>query len=201
MSTRQYDAWLVDLDGTLYDARWVKLAMACELAVGGWGAVATLRRFRHAHEALRGQLADDELGPFGMQLALTARELGVERAVVEARVTTWMIRRPGKWIRMFRRRSLFREIAAFRATGGRTALVSDYPATQKLVALGHPDLFEIVIASGEPGGPRRLKPAPDGLLAAAELLRVAAPRCLVLGDRDVDQAAAGAAGMAFRLVP
>jgi beta-phosphoglucomutase-like phosphatase (HAD superfamily) len=111
-----------------------------------------------------------------------------------------MIRRPGKWIRMFRRRALFREIAAFREAGGRTALVSDYPATEKLGALGHPDLFDVVIASGEPGGPRRLKPAPDGLLAAAELLGVAAPRCLVLGDRDVDRAAADAASMAFRLV-
>jgi len=201
MSARDYDAWLIDLDGTLYDARWVKLAMACELAVGGWAAVATLRRFRHAHEALRGQLAEDELGPFGMQLALTARELGVERALVKAHVTTWMIQRPGKWIRMFRRRSLFREIAAFRAAGGRTALVSDYPATQKLAALGHADLFDVVVASGEPGGPRRLKPAPDGLLAAAALLGVAASRCLVLGDRaDVDQAAARAANMAFRLV-
>jgi phosphoglycolate phosphatase/putative hydrolase of the HAD superfamily len=200
MSTRQYDAWLVDLDGTLYDAKWVKLAMACELAIGGWSAVATLRRFRHAHEALRGQVAEDELGPFGMQLEVTARELGVDRAAVHAHVTTWMIRRPGKWIRMFRRRSLFGEIAAFRASGGRTALVSDYPATEKLVALGHSDLFDVVVASGEPGGPRRLKPAPDGLLAAAELLRVPAPRCLVLGDRDVDRAAADAASMAFRLV-
>jgi hypothetical protein len=54
MSVRSYEAWLVDLDGTLYDAKWVKIAMACELAIGGWGAVRTLRRFRHAHEALRG---------------------------------------------------------------------------------------------------------------------------------------------------
>jgi FMN phosphatase YigB (HAD superfamily) len=198
---RQHDAWLVDLDGTLYDARWVKLAMACELALGGWGAVSTLRRFRHEHEAVRGEPATDELGPFGLQLERTAQALGVERAVVEALVTTWMIRRPGKWIRRFCRSSLLEEIASFRSAGGRTALVSDYPATEKLAALGRSELFDVVVASGEPGGPRRLKPAPDGLLAAARLLGAEPARCLVLGDRaDVDQAAAEAAGMAFRLV-
>jgi HAD superfamily hydrolase (TIGR01549 family) len=136
-----------------------------------------------------------------MQLTLTARELGVEREAVRARVTNWMIRRPGKWIRVFRRRALCEEIAAFRAAGGRTALVSDYPATEKLIALGQSELFDVVVASGEPGGPRRLKPAPDGLIAAAERLGVDPSRCLVLGDRlDVDQAAARAANMAFRLV-
>src|SRR6185295_11178284 len=35
---QKYQAWLVDLDGTLYRAAPVKLAMAFELALLGWGA-------------------------------------------------------------------------------------------------------------------------------------------------------------------
>ena len=49
----EYDAWLVDLDGTLYSARWVKLLHGAELALFGWSALKTLRQFRHEHEALR----------------------------------------------------------------------------------------------------------------------------------------------------
>jgi HAD superfamily hydrolase (TIGR01509 family) len=112
-----------------------------------------------------------------------------------------MIERPAKWLPLFRRRELLAEIDAFRARGGRTALVSDYPARRKLEALGASRLFDVVVASGEPDGPPRLKPHPGGMLRAAAALGVTPARCLVLGDRpDADGKAANAAGMAFRHV-
>ncbi len=90
---------------------------------------------------------------------------------------------------------------AFKAKGGRTALVSDYPAQRKLDALGCRELFDVIVANGEKNGPRRLKPDPEGYLLAAKLLEVAPAVCLVIGDRDdADGAAARAAGMGFRLV-
>lgn len=194
-------AWLIDLDGTLYTARWVKVAMAAELAVGGWGAIATLRRFRHEHEQLREELREDTPSPFALQLERTAVALGVERAVVERHVTEWMIERPQKWIRRFKRGELLDEIASFKADGGKTALVSDYPASGKLAALEATGLFDTVVASGEEGGPRRLKPHPDGYLTAAKRLGVEPADCLVIGDReDADGEAARAAGMLFRRV-
>lgn len=196
--TRAHDAWLVDLDGTLYHPLPVKLAMAAELAIVGWGALAVVRRFRREHEAVRAEGASD---PFRAQLARTAEGLGREVAVVEAVVDEWMHARPGKYLHWFRRRALLAELAAFRAAGGRTALVSDYPARAKLEALRARDLFDAVVASGEPGGPRRLKPEPEGYLLGAERLGVPAPRCLVIGDRDdADGAAARAAGMEFRRI-
>src|SRR5262249_11958880 len=113
----------------------------------------------------------------------------------------WMHHRPGRWIRMFRRRSLLEEIAAHRAAGGRTALVSDYPARTKLSALGVEALFDVVVANGEPDGPRWLKPHPEGYLLAAQALGVEPTGCLVIGDRDdADGSAARSAGMAFRLI-
>lgn len=194
-------AWLVDLDGTLYRARWVKLAMAAELLLGGWRAVGTLRRFRKEHELLRDELDEDVTSPFALQVRRTAAELQVEQVVVERHVTEWMIERPQKWIRRFKRKELLDEISAFRADGGKTALVSDYPASGKLAALEATGLFDAVVASGEPGGPRRLKPHPDGYLEAARRLGVEPAECLVIGDReDADGAAARAAGMAFRKV-
>jgi HAD superfamily hydrolase (TIGR01549 family) len=112
-----------------------------------------------------------------------------------------MIQRPGKWLRLFRRQPLLAELHAFKQQQGVLALVSDYPARRKLQALGVSALFDVVVANGEAGGPRWLKPNPEGLLSAAERLGVNAERCLVLGDRaDVDGEAARRAGMAFRRV-
>ena len=102
---------------------------------------------------------------------------------------------------MFRRRDLLKEIESFRQRGGRTAVVSDYPVTEKLAGLGAAHLFDAYVANGEAGGPGRLKPWPDGYLLAAKKLGVEAADCLVLGDRvDADGLAAQRAGMSFRLI-
>jgi HAD superfamily hydrolase (TIGR01509 family) len=112
-----------------------------------------------------------------------------------------MFERPGKWIGRFPRRALLAELRAFKAQGGRAALVSDYPVRGKVDALGARSLFEVIVANGEEHGPQRLKPDPEGYLRAAELLNVEPARCLVIGDRDdADGGAARAAGMSFRLV-
>lgn len=190
-------AWLVDLDGTLYSQRPVRLLMAAELALRGWSSAGMLRRFREEHERVR------ELGlegdPFALQIQRTAEALGLPADAVEGQVRRWMIERPGRWLARFRRQALLAEIEAFRVTGGRTALVSDYPARSKLEALGASRLFDTIVASGEPGGPRRLKPHPEGYLLAAARLEVEPSACLVIGDRDdADGEAARAAGMAFR---
>jgi putative hydrolase of the HAD superfamily len=192
-------AWLVDLDGTLYAPTPVKLMMAAEVLLLGWTAAPVLRRFRAEHELVR------ELGlegdPFALQIARTAEALGRSSDDVEGHVRAWMIERPGRWLAAFRRQALLAEIEAFRAAGGRTALVSDYPAKRKLEALGASSLFDAVVASGEPGGPRRLKPHPDGMLRAAAALEVEPLACLVIGDReDADGEAARAAGMRFRRI-
>jgi len=192
-------AWLVDLDGTLYAPAPVKLMMAAEVLLLGWAAAPVLRRFRAEHELVR------ELGlegdPFALQIARTAEALGRSSDDVEGHVRAWMIERPGRWLATFRRQALLAEIEAFRAAGGRTALVSDYPAKRKLEALGASALFDAVVASGEPGGPRRLKPHPDGMLRAAAALEVEPVACLVIGDReDADGEAARAAGMGFRRI-
>lgn len=196
-----YDAWLLDLDGTLYHPTPVKLAMAVELALFGWGVVGAIRRFRSEHELLRAEDLPVLESPYRTQLERTAAALGLETSKLEAVIASWMQERPGKWIRAFRRSALLLELEAFRGAGGKTALVSDYPARAKLRALGVDALFDVVVASGEPGGPRHLKPNPDGYRTAAERLGVSPARCLVLGDRaDADGLAAEALGMAFRLV-
>jgi HAD superfamily hydrolase (TIGR01509 family) len=200
----RYAAWLVDLDGTLYRPTLVKLGMAAELLLFGWSSIATLRRFRHMHEELKREPASQSsltLSPFQLQIQRTAAALGREPAEIERRVREWMFRRPLKWVALAKRPALLTAIAAYRASGGKSALVSDYPASEKLAALGASSLFDLVVSSGEPGGPSRLKPDPEGYLSAATRLGIEPSRCLVIGDRDdADGAAARAAGMAFQIV-
>jgi HAD superfamily hydrolase (TIGR01509 family) len=200
---QEYQAWLVDLDGTLYRSTPVKLAMAFELALLGWGAVKTLRTFRHAHEQLREGDSEPIIvgNPFERQLEHAARALGRPRADVEQLVRLWMFERPLKWVARSKRGDLLRALETYRARGGKTALVSDYPATGKLQALGAAGLFDVVVSSGEPGGPSKLKPHPEGYLSAAAQLGVEPERCLVIGDRDdADGAAGRAAGMAVHII-
>jgi HAD superfamily hydrolase (TIGR01549 family) len=200
MKEKSYSAWLCDLDGTLFRLGPVRLLMAGEALMLGAAGLRTLRRFRIEHERLRAERHEAQ-NPFQTQVERTARSLGVDPAKVDAVVREWMLYRPGKWLRLFRRRGLLAEIHQYRAAGGRTALVSDYPATVKLEALGARALFDAVVANGEPGGPTRLKPDPQGYLLAAHRLGVEPGSCLVIGDReDADGLAAQAAGMAFRKV-
>lgn len=196
-----YEAWLVDLDGTLYRPLGVKLAMGAELLTG-LRAIHVLRAFRHEHERMREEGFEScQSAPFDEQVARAASRTGVSHDRVRETVQRWMVDKPGKWLRIFRRQSLLDEIRAFHDGGGKTALVSDYPASSKLRALGALDLFDTVVANGEPGGPTALKPSPNGYLEAAHRLDVVPDRCLVLGDRDdADGEAARRAGMGFRRI-
>lgn len=199
-------AWLVDLDGTLYAPRPVQLAMAAELLLSGPHRISVLRAFRHHHEALRHELgSSSELqflpSPFDEQLRRTADNERINVKLLRQLVNGWMIARPGKWLRLTRRRKLLRAIGEFHVRGGKTAIVSDYPAEQKLAALGCRQLFDLVVSNGEHPRLTRLKPAPDGMRIAAQELGVSPEECLVIGDRDdADGAAARAAGMSFHLI-
>ncbi len=196
---RAFDAWLVDLDGTLYVGPGVKCMMALELLVLGPRHLKLLRQFRREHERLRGSDTRGYPDPFRTQLHETATATGQSVTAVQRVVAEWMFDRPGKWLRLFRRRSLLHELARFRASGGRIALVSDYPAEQKLLAMGIHHCFDVVVANGESLVPLALKPDPTIFLEAARRLQVAPERCLVIGDRaDADGVAAAAANMTFR---
>lgn len=197
----QYDAWLLDLDGTLYRPGPVKRMMTLELLVSGWPVIQTLRRFRQEHEILRETLNDPVDDPFTLQIGNTADAVGRSPQSVLRTVQEWMIERPLKWIRRNTRHALVSKVKDYKAAGGKLAVVSDYPASRKLQSVLNMPEVDVVVANGEPGGPPRLKPHPDGYLEAARRLGVSPERCLVIGDRDdADGEAARRAGMAFSLV-
>ena len=142
LETLETRAWLVDLDGTLYHHPPVKRRMAVSLLLRNPGAVQLLRRFRKEHEGLRDRPPPEGTSPYDEQITRTSTATGATPERVREIVEDWMLERPGRIIRNYRRDSLIEEIAAFRASGGKTALVSDYPASKKLAALAIADLFD-----------------------------------------------------------
>lgn len=193
-----FAAWLIDLDGTLYSQPPVRCVMAVQVALFGRLAIPIIRQFRREHERMHEEAVPANSDPFEIQIKRTAERLGVESERVRVCVDEWMFVRPAPWLRLFRRRSLLRKIDEFRARGGKTAIVSDYPASRKLTAMGIVDRFDVVVASGEPGGPGQLKPHPAGYESAAAALGLNPVQCLVIGDRsDADGEAARRAKMQF----
>lgn len=191
----------MDLDGTLYRPLLVKLAMGLSLVLKGQRALPGIKAFRAAHEKVRGQDLPAGRNPYQAQLELAAEASGWELERLSQTVEEWMIERPGPWLKRAMRGALVAQIEAHVRAGGSCALVSDYPASKKLGAMGIEHLFSAVVCSGEPGGPSQLKPDPEGYLLAAKALGVEPSACLVIGDRqDADGEAAKRAGMGFRLI-
>ena len=198
-SPYDFSAWLIDLDGTLYRQHPVRWMMTIELILFGRPQIATLRVFRQEHERLRNQPSHNDRDPYAVQIKRTADRLDKSPSDVAGIVERWMCDRPGRWLRFFARQRFLQLITKYRALGGRTAIVSDYPARRKLAAMGVTAFFDTVVACGEPGGPSGLKPLGNGFLLAANQIGIRAEECLVIGDRvDADGDAARRAGMAFR---
>lgn len=181
-------AVLYDLDGLLLDSetaglvswREVYAAHGCELDLAHWlGEVAAGRGPVMPKQQLEAQLGRpvdwDE----------------VERGRLVRR-DELLVARPGA----------LRHVAAARALGLRTALVSNAPAwwiDQQVPRLGAPAPQFDAIVTGDPGLAR--KPAPDAYLKALQELGVAAQAAIAFEDSPVGIRAAQAAGIRCVAVP
>lgn len=195
-------AVLFDLDGTLYAQLPLRIAMSCELAIASAGAVFShgmrvprvLATFRKTRERLRD---DPDGGPpiVTRQYAAAAESLHRSTAEVEQIVDEWMYRRPLKWLRYCRRRGLVGLLDWLEQRGLRRGVLSDYPAHDKLIALGLSGRFDLVLSSLDPDV-NAFKPNPRGFLAAATKWGLDPSEVMYVGDRmDVDAPGARAAGM------
>lgn len=191
-------AVIFDVDGTLYHQPRLRAIMARQLALHllkkpwAWREVQLLKDFR----TLREQMAAEPDADLGQeQYQRVARMRGVSPALVRAAVGKWMQRAPLPHLAACRRpgvRSFFQEL---RQQGKAIAVFSDYPAQEKLAAMGLS--AQVVICADDPLV-NRLKPDPKGLLVTARDLGVEPGMCLYVGDRDeLDGEAARRAGMAY----
>jgi phosphoglycolate phosphatase len=189
------DLVVFDVDGTLYDQQRLRLAMLRLLLADAWKSrsldtLLTLRTFRRIRESL----GDEPVEDF-MQLQYEKTGARHHKTVDEVRAlaSEWLEQKPLPLLAQCRYPHLDDLFGSLRAAGKLIAAFSDYPAAEKLKALGlraHP----VICATDAHIG--RLKPDPCGLLHILHETGVRPGRALMIGDRfDRDAAAARRAGM------
>ncbi|GFO64359.1 HAD-IA family hydrolase [Geomonas paludis] len=193
---------ILDLDGTLYDQKRLRLQMALELAstllLRPWRCkeALILFRFRRIREALADALPGDVSS---RSYLLTAQACDCEIDQVRDVVQEWIYRRPLRHLGRFRYPLVDVLLAALAQRRINVAVCSDYHAVDKLAALR---LEHLSSWSAEDPAVDRLKPDPAGLLHICRQWQVAPQACLVIGDRDDrDGEAARRAGMRSLVVP
>jgi len=192
---KDIDLVVFDVDGTLYDQRRLRRAMLGQLLAHAWRSrsldtLQTLRTFRHVREALGEEPGADFLR---LQYARTAGRHGKSEDEVRRLATEWLEQRPLPSLAACRYPHLQELFAGLQAAGKRIAVFSDYPALDKVKALGL--WADWVVCATDPDV-ARLKPDPTGLRAILRQSGVAPERALMIGDRfDRDGAVAQRAGV------
>lgn len=184
-----------DLDGTLYDQRRLRARILPRLAAAALrepGLLRLIAALRSAREAM----AEAEREGFEPELiACAARAARVTEARAREVARHWLETRPLPHLAPCRVAGAAELIAALRATGRVTAVLSDYPVAAKVAALG---LTADLALSAHDSDIGVQKPHPRGLEVAAAWAGAAAREVLMIGDRaERDGAAAARFGAAF----
>jgi len=172
-----------DVDGTLYSQRAIRQRMLIQLVMACLRSrsIKPLRvvAFYRSH---RETLAAAEVEGFEERLLVrTAEGCGIEIDEVRAIVEEWLERRPMPLLRRARYPHLEEVFAALRARGILIGVLSDYPPTEKLAALGLS--ADITGWAGE-REVNIMKPSPLGLIRLMERAGVRPDQTLMIGDRD-----------------
>jgi HAD superfamily hydrolase (TIGR01549 family) len=161
--------------------------------------VRTLRAFRDVREELR-RLGCPAARLETLQFEWTAERCDESVAFVANLVDEWMLRRPLKYIAYFRRKPVMSLITRLRQRNVRLGVLSDYPVSAKLVALGLTHVFGVTLCTTEPAI-NAFKPHAKGFLIACDRFGLRPREVAYVGDRiDVDAVGARAAGMECYLV-
>jgi HAD superfamily hydrolase (TIGR01509 family) len=205
MMHKRPKASILDVDGTLYDHSGLKRRLIRSiffhtlLRPHTWTkvwkeskAVACFRSIRESDDIL------EQPNIAGRQFEVPARQLGMGPEELRAIIEHYMFTLPCKFLGEFRRPSLPEFLDALKLLEIKTAVFSDYPAEEKLAALG---LEVDLVVDGTMPEVDALKPKPDGLLVTCEMLGLDPEECVFIGDRDdKDGECARRAGMPYMLI-
>lgn len=178
----EYDAFIFDFDGTLYDFRNIQLRMVMSSPLDAL----KFRAERSARETLKG-VYFKEAGVFYKALGHLLCERGGFASDGDA--LEWYIDFYSKqMVKVLRESYSARELSQevfqkLRERGKKVAIFSDYEAVgERMKAIGlDPGLVDFCFSAGELGG---LKPASIPFLKIAEKLGAEPQKILVVGDRD-----------------
>ncbi len=188
-----------DVDGTLYDQRGLRLCMLREMLLAALrnrqlDFINLLRAYRRLREELGERMEED----FEQQLvAQTAGAVGCSAEQVRATALEWLEQRPLRHLARYRFPHLLELFQGLRQHGKTIGVLSDYPARDKLAALGLDADF--VVSAGD-AGVRVLKPHPRGLQALMAFAGADPKQTLLIGDRPERDGEAARAARAHALI-
>lgn len=194
----KYNAYIFDLDGTLYHLLPVRVYMLLRLILHyslrphKIRELLALRMYRRLREERFGCDAED----FGrVQVERAAWEYGLDTEYVRGVISLWMNRIPLRAVRFFRRRKLLRLIKSLQASGKIIVVYSDYPVKEKLDALKLSPNYQFW---SEDGVIECMKPDSSGITRAVDALGLGREEILYVGDRyDRDGLCAEEAGFGY----
>ena len=191
-------AFIFDLDGTLYSQTKLRLFMVLEMGkvllrspsrAADLKIVWNFRKIRGKNRELATWNLEEEQYNWG------AKASDVSPHSVRQVVQEWMYDRPLPYLARCRYRGVKELFALLRDKGIGVGIFSDYPAHAKLEALG---LDSDVVVTATRKEVNRLKPHPKGLLLTAAELHTPIKACLFIGDQDgKDGECARRAGMPY----
>lgn len=185
-----------DVDGTLYNQKLMRFRMLREMVNYSFCHFDILFfKILKKYRELREEIGEAEAESFEAVLVdRTAKATGVDQEVIRATVIEWMEKRPLRHIRACRYAAVDEVFAALRRRGKIIGVFSDYPAAEKLAAMGL--RADHVIAAGD-HDVGILKPHPRGLDVLMQRAGMTPEQTILIGDRpERDGEAARRAGVA-----
>jgi HAD superfamily hydrolase (TIGR01549 family) len=191
-----YKAVVFDVDGTLYRLRPLQRAMQIHFLRGHWHRPREAWQVHRAVSAYRRAIDDLREVPADgrdlkvRQIEIAARISSLPEESVRERVRRWMEEEPLAFLRRFQFEGIVEVLGEFKGRGVRLGVFSDFPARNKLSALGIEEFFDVVLSAHD-AGVQRFKPEPRGLRIALEQLGVEPEEAIYVGDRpSIDGVAA-----------
>jgi HAD superfamily hydrolase (TIGR01549 family) len=195
-----------DVDGTLYWQMPLRVYMGIMLLLHHlvkprqlFLTVKAISAYRRAQEQLRRTKQQD--GDCRQrQLALAASQSALPIVAVQDIIEEWFEKKPLAFIRYTRKRNLVSELRRLQQKGYTLGIFSDYPAENKLKALGLRDFFPVIV-SCQDRDVNGYKPWTNGFDVIARKMGLDPHQIVYVGDRrEVDVMGAGNAGMNAFLV-
>jgi phosphoglycolate phosphatase/putative hydrolase of the HAD superfamily len=184
-----------DVDGTLYNQSWLRMLMLLRLLKhSAQSRSLNTIRILHAFRRCREELGNASATDFATrQYRVAADQSGLPEETVRMTVEEWLDRQPLDILPTCRYAGVERVFAALSSQGKTVAVLSDYPAAEKLAALG---LRADIIACASDPQVGALKPHPAGLRYILSRAQISPEATIMIGDRiDRDWAVAQTQGI------
>ncbi|WP_026621206.1 FMN phosphatase YigB (HAD superfamily) (plasmid) [Ensifer sp. WSM1721] len=189
------DLVVFDLDGTLYNQTRLRALMVLSLLgdvmrTRSFRTMKVIQNFRRCREGLARSSPTHFIDRQFSETAVLSR---CSEEEVKQIVREWIDQRPLLHIAACRYPGVPALFDGLRQSGRLVAVLSDYPAQEKLAALG---LKADIVVSATDADIQSLKPDPTGLVKILRTTGIRPDRALMVGDRfDRDWAVAECVGM------